>query len=232
MAGRIERKEVIYMLILVSFIFGVFYFYKGQYFLNDFMGASGQSRSTGMVVQRTQADQKFKKAIEASLNSLLEDVLIEMQEYRKRRKILDELVQPKNLRDPKYIIETYQIALRTIPDLRQRSDNIIKVFSAKDAELKRMIQGRSPSAQKNILQSWSTVKAQQVDLYVNYFTIEQTILQRYEQLIGLYYKNRNDVVYYPEGNSVAFNTQPLNAQASAFNQDIKRLKKQQADITK
>ncbi|MFK7839395.1 MAG: hypothetical protein AB8B83_03610 [Bdellovibrionales bacterium] len=234
MAGHIEKREVLYVLFVVCFVFGVFYFYKGQYFLNDFHRASGQSRTVVGVAEHNRANKeatvKFRKAVEASINELLSDVFLEMQEYRKRRKALGDIVQPKNLSDPKTIVDTYTIMRQTTADLRARSDRIIKIFANKDAELKNLIKGRSASAQKNILSAWSKVKAEQVDLYVRYFSIEQSILQRYDELTALYFQNRNDVVFYADANSVAFRTQALNQQATALNTSIRQLQKQQASL--
>ena len=232
MAGHIERKEVLYMLILVGFVFGVFYFYKGRHFLNDFSKASDTQRAATVSGQRAKAKQNFEKSVEASLNQLLEDVYIEMQEYRKRRKILDDLIKPSNLRDAQYIAESYQVSLQTIPDLKKRSNRIIQIFSAKDAEIKAMIKGRSATAQKNILQSWARVKGEQVDLYVDYFVLEQEILTRYETLMQLYFENRNGVTYSESSNQLMIKPDALNAKALNLTQEIKSLKQQQSALTK
>ena len=233
MAGHIERKEVIYMVILVGFVVGVVYFYQGQGSINDnFSRASGTQRAAPVSAQRAQAQRSFEKSIEASLNQLLENVYIEMQEYRKRRKMLDEVVKQESLRNARYIEESYQVSLQTIPDLKKRANRIIQIFSAKDNEIRQMIQGRSPTAQKNILQSWARVKAEQVDLYVDYFVIEQEVLNKYEQLIRLYFDNRNGVIYNDQANVALLDPAELNARAMKLRQDIKDMKRQQAALTK
>ena len=93
MAGHIERKEVIYMLILVGFVLGVFYFYKGQYFLNDmFRGQKAYQTTPQIIGNKTAATQAFRKKMEASLNDMLKGVFDEMADYRKRRKILSKSI--------------------------------------------------------------------------------------------------------------------------------------------
>ena len=132
MAGHIEKKEVIYMLILVSFVLGVFYFYKGQHFLNDMFKGQRHFDSRPVVTSSgTSQKQTFIKKMETSLNEMLSGVYDEMSDYRKRRKIINELIKPQNLQNAQYITESYQLAQSTIPDLKARSNRIIKIFEQK-----------------------------------------------------------------------------------------------------
>ena len=229
MAGHIERKEIIYMLIVISFVLGIFYFYKGQHLLNDMPGGTHKKP---IISSKSVAKRAFQKNIEASLNQMLSDVYGEMKAYRERRKILDDIIRPQNLQNAKYINESYQLAGQTISDLKQRSNRIIKIFDTKDAEIKTLIKGRPQSAQANILAAWKKMKSQQVNLYVQYFTIEQEILQTYQSLVTLYYRHQNEVVYYQETNQTAFQSSNLNAQATQLSQKIKTLKNKQASLSK
>lgn len=235
MAGHIERKEVIYMLVLVGFIVGVITFYNRQYFLNDAFRNMDHVRKSPVVAPKgnsNQANQTYQKKIEASLNQMLANVYTEMQEYRVRRKILHDITRPKNLQNANYITESYKLANQTIPDLKSRSDKIIAIFSNKDAEIKNLIKNRPQEAQNNILTAWNKMKREQVDLYVKYFGIEQTILDKYQTLINLYYANKNQVVYLTETDQAIFNSPEKNAQAAKLSNEIKALKKQQAALSK
>lgn len=220
------------MLILVSFVGGVFYFYKGQHMLNDMFYKVDGVRKTQIVTNTSSAKRVFQKNVEASLNQMLKDVYDEMQDYRKRRKILNDIVKPRNLRDSRYIQESYKLTQETVSDLKSRSNRIIKIFDTKEAEIKALIKDRPRAAQDNILAAWNKMKSKQVSLYVQYFTIEQEILSKYQELIGLYYKNQNSVTYNQEKDQISFTSVDLNNEASQLTLKIQTLKKQQAALTK
>jgi len=232
MAGHIERKEIIYMLILVSFVFGVFYFYKGQYYLHDMFRGSKGFEKTHIIHSQSSAKRTFQKNMEATLNDMLKGVFDEMNDYRKRRKILTEIIKPANLRNPQYITESYTLAGQTIPDLQTRSNRIIKIFEQKDAEINRLIKERPVNAQQEILKAWDNIKRNQVNLYVQYFAIEQNLLAQHQALIALYHRHKNEVTYDRESNQATFKQQTLNTEAAKLYQNIRNLKQKQAALTK
>lgn len=237
MLKQLDRKDVIFIVAVLVLVFGGLTIYKGKVFFNTIRGydntiVSVNKRSDLSTSQGKNNQNQYRQNFEASLNGLLKDVYTQMSEYRKRRVLLDKIMRADNLRDAKYIEETYQIAGRTVSDLRQRSSKIILIFNAKDAEIKALVKGRPVEAQRSILASWDKVKKEQVTLYVRYFTIEQDILDRYQSLMVLYYQNRNSVVYFSNANQVSFKDPALNADAGRLLSDINDLKAKQSALTK
>jgi len=229
MLEHIKRRDVIFIVALVVFVFSVLFFYQGRNFSHDKPKGAASQNSAAQTA--TAAKQQYLKRFEASLNDLLKGIFVEVNDYRERRRILNNIVRPENLRNAQYISEGYALALQTIPDLQARSVSIIAKFGEKEAEIKRLIKDRPADAQKTILSEWNSMKGEQVDLYVQYFTIEQNILDRYQSLIGLYYQNRQSVIYDEVRNIVSFEGQGLNARAGELSQDITHLKKEQAALT-
>lgn len=239
MAGHIERKEVIYMLVLVGFVLGVVFFYKRQYFMNDAfhnMRSYNEMRVVnGKIVhppKQSSTVDNYREKMEAVINNMLRSVSGQMQQYRQRRQILGDVFRPNNLQNPQYISESYNLALEAIEDLNQRSDRIVQIFTRTDHKISQLIQNRPAAAQQNIKQHWDKIKKEQVNLYTSYFKIEKDILNHYKQLITLYFQHQNNVIYDTENNQVGFKSENTNKKAMRLSKTIDALKKKQASLGK
>lgn len=232
MPGHLEKKEIIYMLILVGFVTGVFYFYNSQHNMLGFVFRNVDGMPKNYVASgQSQAKRTFQKNVEASLNEMLSDVYTELQAYRERRKILHDIVRPRNLRNAKYINESYNLAQQTIVDLGARHDKIMTIFDQKEMEIKNMVKDRPEATKNNVMQAWERMKSKQVRLYQKYFAIEKEMLGYYDGLITLYHQNSDAVMYSAQTDKVIFNSFTLNEQAGILSGNIQALKQQQAALT-
>ena len=242
MFQHLERRDVIFILIMVFFIVIGIWMYADKAEFNTIYGFDRKVVSTktphsldGKVATSTSpsnTDLEYIKTFENSLNMFLADVYEQMKEYRQRRKILSDVLRPENLRNAAYVAQSYQITKQTVPDLSQRSENIIQSFNKKDAEIRALIKDRPAAAQKNIWTAWENVKRKQGTLYVNYFTIEQDVLGSHEALMYHYFQNKDQLQYNDALNTISFTNAELNAKTSQLKSAIDRLKKQQAALSK
>lgn len=244
MFQHIERRDVIFILVMVFFIIAGIWFYSDKAAFNTIYGfdkkvvATKEPNSLDGKVAKTQtsskntANQKYLQSFENSLNMFLADVYEQMTEYRKRRKILSDVLRPENLKNSAYIQQGYQLTKQTIPDLTQRSENIIQSFSKKDADIRELIKNRPPAAQKNIWQAWENVKRNQGNLYVKYFTLEQDVLGSHEALMYHYFQNKERLQYNDALNTISFNDAELNAKTAQLKAAINNLKEQQKALSK
>jgi len=240
--GHIDRKDFIFIVAVLALIFGGALLYKWSALFEVLRGYDRQvvvvndpSDRSNQRYELTQnpslpVQNQFQQNFEATLNDMLGDVFQQMNDYKVRRKILNDAIRPENLQNATYIEESYQVAGRIVSDLRQRSDAIIRVFGEKDGEIKRLIQNRTPEAQRNIWADWTRMKAEQVSLYVEYFAIEQRILDQYEGLVRHYYAHRDGVVYDSKANSVGFSDPALQQKAQSYVAAINALKREQAAL--
>ncbi|MCK5285562.1 MAG: hypothetical protein KAJ86_08270 [Alphaproteobacteria bacterium] len=150
--------------------------------------------------QKTDLDKRF----EYVLNECLTKVADKMRAYKKQRKILAELVKPVNLQNSSYIEENYQISVALIPDIRMKIDDVIQTFENTDIEIRSLLSNQPVKVHDNILEEWNILKKKRISSYVNFFIIEEEILQIYSSLLKLYHNARETLTVDLEKNKIIF----------------------------
>lgn len=134
------------------------------------------------------------KQFETVLNEFLKTMDEKTQSYREQRKILAELVKAENLTEPSYIEENHAMFMKLAPSLRAQMDDIMHVFETTEAKISELLQGQSDLNAQPILQKWQELKQKQAGMYIDFFAIEDQMLLSYEDLMNLYFQNRNDII--------------------------------------
>lgn len=169
---------------------------------------------------------------EGILNGFLQEVQANMRDYRQQRKMLTEMADPFNLRQPEYITENYGLLKTVAPELRTKMNSVVAPFEAAQAQIHAALADQPESVRENVWQRWEALKQKQLTLYVEYFTVEDQILTAYEELLGFYYQNQNAILVDSEYLSVSFAEPALEQQEQMLLSRIEELSAQQALILK
>ena len=229
-AKKLDRKDIIFMLVLAGFVVGVVLFYERLNFTEDVFPDVEGHRGSHLITDTSKSKRVFQKNVEVVLNDMLGGVYAEVQAYRTRKKIVSDLIRPKNLRNVQYIDESYELSQSAIPDLLQRSVLIVQIFNEKETDIKRLVKDRPQAAQDRILSAWKKVKREQVDLYVQYFSLEQEKLLKYQELLNLFYENKSKVLYHEDLDQVYFEDESLNNKIVKIRSDIRDFDQLQASL--
>ncbi|MGB0720067.1 MAG: hypothetical protein ACPGRX_06315 [Bdellovibrionales bacterium] len=226
-----RRNELLFVAILSTFIVGgLFTFTRWHHSENLF----GQNRKLTVEGNREfqRSSVSVNKKVETILNDFLRDVAAEMSDYRKQRKVLDDLIKPVNLRDASYVESNYALGQQTIAALKSQMNDVMAVFDDKDNALRDALRGQSASFRANILRKWAAMKSEQADVFVNYFTFENKILAAYQDLLGFLYEKRGAYAYIPDQADIIFQQANDQRRYQAMLQNLENLKKQQAAVLK
>lgn len=192
-----------------------------------------QAQQTEVVLTPEQeARVAMMQGFEDSLNDFLVQVGGEMRAYRQQRRLLDDLIEPLNLRDAAYIEENYRFAAVLIPALKVQMDKVFAVFEAKDAEVEGLLAGQPEAFRRKILAQWQQVKAQQGGRFVTYFEFEGEMLGAYEALLRFYYTRQNQVRFDEDAEIVFFEASEDRAREKVLRDAIAALKAGQAAALK
>lgn len=164
--------------------------------------------------QTAQQDPSIEKQFEDLLNEFLSDVNTRAKAYREERKVMAEVVKPENLTTPDYVTQNYEMMQQTMPSLRLKINEIMLVFEDADRRVKALLEGQLPEFQERILAEWKNLKDSQAGLYVDFFAIEEEILQAYEDLMAFYNDKKDAFTIDPATFEMSF-TEPADAQAAA-----------------
>ena len=237
--AQLEKKEIIFIAIVLTVILGGLWFYHGRTFFDIQHGYDGKVISVNekniakkQSAEKRRIEQQFAQSFEGSLNSFLRIVAEEMTEYKKRRKVVESALNPQNLKTPAYIQQNFELLKTAIPDLQNRSFRIVKAFEDKDKEIKKLVSNRSPEGQRRILQTWETVKSQRGQLFMNYFAIEQDLLGSYEALMYLYHQNSNNLSYNAKNNTLSSSSDDVNEKIVQIQTTINQLKGRQRNLSR
>ncbi|MCE7886907.1 MAG: hypothetical protein DYH13_05305 [Alphaproteobacteria bacterium PRO2] len=193
----------------------------------------------GVYYKQYAAEQKERAARDALnqsfedfLNKFLQNVHAGMIDYKQERKVLVEATGPRNLSDPVYVEENYQLVQMLIPSLRKRMANVIKIFEDAETEIAGLVEGQPENVQTGILKKWADMKQAQGQVYIGYFAAENDILTAYEDLMRFYYNKRETFKVVPETHIFTFKNPEDEAEAERLQQHIKDLYAQQDELLK
>jgi hypothetical protein len=178
------------------------------------------------------ANESYAARFEDILNDFLKAVQSNVRDYRQSRKMLAEMVDPFNLRQPEYIEENFRIMGDLSASLRTQMDGVFAVFETTEAQIKQALGTRDTEDKNLVWQRWQAMKKNQLLVYVEYFAYEDRIISAYEDLITFYYQNRNLALIDSEFLSVSFADPALVQQEQALRQAIENLTTAQSGVLK
>jgi hypothetical protein len=104
------------------------------------------------------------------------------------------------------------------------------LFQTAEAEVKALIAQEPVSVQDPILEEWNKLKERQAGLYIAFFEIEDSLMQKYEELMTLYYNKREELSYDMASGKLSFKAPEDEAIAETIKSQIKDLYMQETDL--
>jgi hypothetical protein len=126
------------------------------------------------------------KQFENLLNELLHTVREKMAAYGEQRKVLIELVQPQNLRDPAYVEENYTMMGQLAMDLHARTAELLRSFEIADTKVGELLAAHPDIDREPILEQWNTTRQKHYNVYNQFFSFEEKIIKEYQDLMSFY----------------------------------------------
>ena len=99
-----------------------------------------------------------------------------------------------------------------------------------EAEIEAKLEGQPPEFQATILQQWQALKDRQASLYVDFFAIEQELLQAYDNLMSFYYERRDMYTIDPDTLKMNFMQSEDEQSAMEFRAKILELAAREATL--
>jgi hypothetical protein len=132
---------------------------------------------------------------ELILDGLLTEVQEESIEYRKERKVLNEITQPENLVDRTYVEGNYALMQSLIPSIRESMNDIMQAFEEADERVRTLLLDVDEEMQISLLQEWDALKEQQAATYIAFFAVEDELIEAQSALMNFYYDRMGEFSY-------------------------------------
>jgi hypothetical protein len=177
----------------------------------------------------TQAETaNVEQQFEDLLNELLNTVRERMQAYGQQRKILTELVNPQNLKDPAYIEENYKIMQDLAMDLHTRTAELLHSFEMADAKVKAVLDADPALDTAAIRTKWNAEKQKHYATYNEFFSYEEKIIQGYQDLMTFYKIKQGSFTVDVAANKVTFTNADDQLRVGELQAQIETLSAKQA----
>ncbi len=184
------------------------------------------------AAEEQERGRELEKRFEEFLNKFLKSIHDGMVEYRKERKVLVELVGPRNLSDPAYVEENYKLVQQLVPSLRQKMADVIGIFEAAQTEMDSLLAGQPETTQAPIIRQWDELKRMQGQAYMDFFATENDLLSAYQDLMNFYYDKRTSFEVNAATRGVIFKNAQDVAEEKQLKQRIDDIYEQQDALTK
>lgn len=229
-----KKRDIIFISCLSALIIIGLIAFTRLHHSENFLGFNTYVSDT-QIEGRSKANKNPSQSIateelELFLNSFIDSLYKKAQDYKKHRKVLDQLINAKTLKSPDYIDQNAKIMEDLIPQLRRKIDAVMSVFSKADKGFSSWMKSQPPAAASIAKKSWLSMRKQQYTLFVKYFDLEQDLFQQYQALMSLYQNNK--AALYFDGNAVAITDAQLARQEQTIRSQIKSLKAQQSALFK
>jgi len=178
--------------------------------------------------KRYEAKKVLYSEFEAALNGFIQELDQEARAYKALRKVYMDLIVPVNLRAPEFVVENHNIGVRTNMELQLQMEKIISMFTNTDAKMRNLISRLPDDEAERASAQWKSLQDEQAEMYLQFFTADQDIFAKVQQLLGFYYAHRADMSIDVARNSVDFATPENQATALAYQKEIDVLKQAQA----
>ncbi len=183
-----KKKNVPALLILVIAIAAGIFAY--QQMLARAEREREQAEERARAQQQAQMDETRKHKMENLLNDFIHSVATLADEYKAKRKVLRDLVNPENLGSPEYVDENARLMQALIPELQGRMDAIMTVFRDTEGKVRERITDYDATAGEAILESWRKVRDDRATMYLAYFSSETDIFQAYQDMMAFYLQKK------------------------------------------
>lgn len=168
------------------------------------------------------------REIEETLNGLLENVQVLALEYKRNRRVVNDLIQPENLSTPEYIVENLAILEGLIPSLENERVQMMSAFDTAGERFNEIISTTPEQTQNALNAQWEEVTGHQIKSYTTFFAFEQAIVATYLDILRLYAENKDQITYDRDADILVFGSDALAARDQELRGDIGRLHREQA----
>jgi class 3 adenylate cyclase len=172
------------------------------------------------------------EAVEDFLNGFLREVNDAAREYKQRRVILTNLAQPENMTTPEYIAENGSLAESTLMALQLQMDKIMGVFKTADEKFEALVGVLKEGDQPAVRRKWEDERKAQTDLFMGYFSSEQSVLKAYGDLIRFYAEKKDTLKIDSAAKTISFEAPEDHAKHDELKAALKSAQEQQAEFLK
>jgi len=191
--------------------------------------AEKQAAMMEAALEAEQAQQvALVKEFEEFLNAFLADIQSKATAYKNESKVLHEIITPRNLTKPEYILENYTLLQKTIPALHGKMDEIILAFEQADQRANLLLAQIKGESQSRLIEQWEAMNSNYVRDYIDFFATEEKVISAHHDLMTLYQQNASSIGYNVKTEELTFKDPALAAEIKAARQRIKDLSVQQA----
>ncbi len=184
------------------------------------------------VKKRYEAKRALYSEFEAALNGFIQELDKEAHSYKSLRKVYMDLVAPVHLRAPEFVVENYNLGVRTNMELQLQMEKIVSMFTNTDIRMRNLIARLPDDEGERAIQKWALLQSQQAEPYLQFFTADQDIFQKVQKLLEFYYIHRSDMTIDVVKNEIIFSEPEYQAEAFRLQNEIEVLKKAQAAMIK
>lgn len=195
---------------LVAFVFSTALAVVAGIFYGPKVHSIIQSPSSDTVIQSQQVSELtagLGESFEVILNGFLSELSLELKGYKNQRKVLTELIDPFNLRNPEYIDQNYEMIQVLAPELRARMDGVMALFSKTDKQVKSTLNSYPEKSVSGAAAKWSSIRDNQVERYIYYLKLDDEILLTFEELLAFYAKQKEQMYYDFETDEIRFKSE-------------------------
>ena len=203
----------------------------------DLQETDALSRFLTVPVEKTEskkavpsADATVTEQFEYILNEMLAEMAQKAFAYKKKRKVLKELITFEN---KDHIEENFLVLQDLSRELYKDADEIMNVFARADQKVKALVVDKDEKEHAAIWKGWQALKQDKADVYQKFFTVEHDLVRAYERLMRFYFIKRPFFTIDEKTKELKFEQDNDQRLASKFRLQINRLEKvQEALINK
>ena len=171
-----------------------------------------------------------QKQFETVLNTFLKDLATRVDEYKKQRRVISELIKIENITEPQYISENYTMMIATTTQMRQQTQVILAQFTTMDQSVSELITQAKLIDKDAIQDVWTTTKTEQLKFYTAFFNSEENILRIHESLIEFYDTYKTQFSIDLDNDSIVFDAPVLRARHDTLNAMLQTQKARQSAV--
>lgn len=176
--------------------------------------AAEQARIAEEDAAKIAEAEDLAQGFEDALNGFLQDLGMQADEYKKRRKVLHGLIRPENLRSAEYVEENYNLGESTSLALQLQMESIIGLFDAANVKMKALIERLPERKKEAAAESWANIQGQQLETYMQFFDGEQAVITNIRALLSFYNEHKDEMSVDLEKGRILFSD--IETQAAAF----------------
>lgn len=171
-----------------------------------------------------------EKNFEEVLNSFLRGVDEYAANYRKQRRLPEELLKPANLKNEQYITENAALLKDAEANMRSEMQALMEVFAATDEKVNLLLVGKSEEEIIKTRAQWQELKDKQMASYVDFFSFEEDKLELFDRLMALYVAHAATLHYEESSDHTVFADETVKTQEQELRQKILDASQKQIDV--